>query len=111
MKLSQVEAHMDIFKDSLGAKKKKTKKYKTQIKRSSEDLSTADSRSSSSDKPPLSYDDVANLGLCRRLLLDTAWHHRWPNTYRSLLNFGSLDEFLVYISIFFPGLRPNIKLL
>ncbi len=49
--------------------------------------------------------------LCRRSILDKAWHRKFSEASRSLLNFHSLKECLVYVIIFFPALQPDIKLL
>ena len=59
----------------------------------------------------LSEREVAKLGLCRRSILDPAWHEKFPEASRSLLNFESLKEFLVYASILFPALRDDINFL
>ena len=53
--------------------------------------------------------DLAQMGICRRSILDSAWHAHWKVASRSLLNFHSLNECLVYISLLFPGLAKEVK--
>ena len=62
-----------------------------------------------SDK--LTEDEVTSLALCRRSLIEHEWHKRFGDASGSLMNFNSFDEFLVYAGIFFPELRPDIRLL
>jgi hypothetical protein len=65
----------------------------------------------SASEANLSDREVKRLGLCRRSILDPAWHKQWPIASQSLLNFDSLSEFLVYAGICFPDLQPDIAML
>lgn len=57
----------------------------------------------------LSDSDISRMGMCRRSLLDHQWHKKWKDAARSLFNFESFDECLIYIGVFFPRLRNDIK--
>mmetsp|Transcript_36543 Transcript_36543/g.62235 ORF Transcript_36543/g.62235 Transcript_36543/m.62235 type:complete len:403 (-) Transcript_36543:303-1511(-) len=46
--------------------------------------------------------NIKRMGLCRQSLLDDNWHKYYNEASRSLLNFPSLKECLIYISVLFP---------
>ncbi|KAL7490837.1 hypothetical protein ACHAWT_000358 [Skeletonema menzelii] len=60
------------------------------------------------DADGISEDELKRMGLCRQSLLDRAWHALHDKASRSLLNFESFDECIVYISVLFPQLRKEI---
>ena len=58
---------------------------------------------------PLSTSEIKHLGLCRQSIIDKEWHEHFPLASRSLLNFESLSECLLYVSVLFPNLETEVQ--
>ena len=104
-RLDTVEGKFQSIKADLANEKASVRKLEADQKKHEHEaklLADTTKMDQSASEANLSDREVKRLGLCRRSILDPAWHKQWPIASRSLLNFDSLSEFLVYAGICFP---------